>query len=88
MKPTCHVTGLFKETVVYTDIPWQTVVYQLYTTAQDFDVAHAKYYIIICNSLHGRYKSLELWYITHTPQLSHYCSGTYISYIRTCHSIP
>ena len=29
-------------TVVYSDIPWQTVVYQLYTIARGFDVAHAK----------------------------------------------
>ena len=27
-------------TVVYSDIPRQTVVYQLYTTARGFDVAH------------------------------------------------
>ena len=32
-------------TVVYSDIPWQTVVYQLYTTARGFDAAHAKCYI-------------------------------------------
>ena len=32
-------------TVVYSDIPRQTVVYQLYTTARGFDVAHAKCYI-------------------------------------------
>ena len=32
-------------TVVYSDIPWQTVVYQLYTTARGFDVSHAKCYI-------------------------------------------
>ena len=34
-------------TVVYSDIPRQTVVYQLYTTARGFDVAHAKCYIDI-----------------------------------------
>ena len=34
-------------TVVYSDIPRQTVVYQLYTTARGFDVAHAKCYIRI-----------------------------------------
>ena len=34
-------------TVVYSDIPWQTVVYQLYTIARGFDVAHAKCYIAI-----------------------------------------
>ena len=34
-------------TVVYSDIPRQTVVYQLYTTARGFDVAHAKCYIYI-----------------------------------------
>ena len=33
--------------VVYSDIPRQTVVYQLYTTARGFDVAHAKCYIYI-----------------------------------------
>ena len=33
-------------TVVYSDIPRQTVVYQLYTTARGFDVVHAKCYII------------------------------------------
>ena len=41
-------------TVVYSDIPRQTVVYQLYTTARGFDVAHAKCYItyyIICARL-------------------------------------
>ena len=38
------------ETVVYSDIPRQTVVYQLYTTARGFDVAHAKWYIYICIS--------------------------------------
>ena len=32
-------------TVVYSDIPRQTVVYQLNTTAGGFDVAHAKCYI-------------------------------------------
>ena len=31
--------------VVYSDIPRQTVVYQLYTTARGFDVVHAKCYI-------------------------------------------
>ena len=35
----------YKATVVYSDIPRQTVVYQLYTTARGFDVAHAKCYI-------------------------------------------
>ena len=34
-------------TVVYSDIPRQTVVYQLYTTARGFDVAHAKCYIYL-----------------------------------------
>ena len=34
-------------TVVYSDIPWQTVVCQLYTTVQGFDVAQAKCYIYI-----------------------------------------
>ena len=32
-------------TVVYSDIPWKTVVYQLYTTAQGFDVAHTRCYM-------------------------------------------
>ena len=32
-------------TVVYSDIPRQTVVYQLYITARGFHVAHAKCYI-------------------------------------------
>ena len=31
-------------TVVYSDIPRQTVVYQLYTTARGFDIARAKCY--------------------------------------------
>ena len=35
----------YKATVVYSDIPRQTVVYQLYTTARGFDVTHAKCYI-------------------------------------------
>ena len=34
-------------TVVYSDIPRQTVVYQLYTTARGLDVAHAKCYIYV-----------------------------------------
>ena len=38
-------------TVVYSDIPQQTVVYQLYTTARGFDVAHAKCYIYIYTSI-------------------------------------
>ena len=37
----------YKATVVYSDIPRQTVVYQLYTTARGFDVAHAKCYILV-----------------------------------------
>ena len=43
---------LYKTTVVYnfatavcSDIPWQTVVYQLYITARGFDVANTKCYI-------------------------------------------
>ena len=42
--------------VVYSDIPRQTVVYQLYTTARGFDVAHAKCYIYIYSILRGRIK--------------------------------
>ena len=54
-------------TVVYSDIPRQTVVYQLYTTARDFDVAHAKWYILGYNdrmqdnclhNLNAKYNSL------------------------------
>ena len=44
-------------TVVYSDIPRQTVVYQLYTTARGFDVAHAKCYICIYRILRGRIKA-------------------------------
>ena len=37
-------------TVVYSDTPRETVIYQLYTTARGFDVAHAKllHRVIIC----------------------------------------
>ena len=40
----------YKATVVYkfATVAWQTVVYQLYTTARGFDVAHAKWYIYVC----------------------------------------
>ena len=38
-------------TVVYSDIPRQAVVYQLYTTARGFDVAHAKCCIYLYTTL-------------------------------------
>ena len=51
---------LYKATVVYSDIPRQTVVYQLYATAQGFDVTHAKCYICLYTRRHTYVCILDL----------------------------